>query len=100
MDYCRSNGSTVYTWCNQTPNHLYRAGNAPPRTTRNFLDGCRIFREKVEQICQRIDAVGGKYFTPVLLEEFKSSRFAAILEINTLLEKELLNAEALFRKRE
>lgn len=79
---------------------LYRAGNAPPRTTRNFLDGCRIFREKTESVCQRIDDIGGKYFTPVLLEEFKSSRFAAVLEINDFFEKELLNAEALFRKRE
>ena len=79
---------------------LYRAGNAPPRTTRNYLDGCRIFREKVESLCQRIDDIGGKYFTPVLLEEFKSSRFAAVLEINDFLEKELLNAEVLFGKRE
>ena len=26
MDYCRSNGSTVYTWCNQPPKHLGNTG--------------------------------------------------------------------------
>lgn len=34
MDYCRSNGSTVYTWCNQSPKHLGNTG-----TIRNKLFG-------------------------------------------------------------
>ena len=78
---------------------MYRAGTAPQRTTQNYLDGCRIFRERTQVLFQRIDSELGKYFPPHLLQEFKNSRFSAVLEINDMQEKELLRAQKLFAEK-
>lgn len=78
---------------------LYRNGEAPPKTTLNFLDGVRIIRERIQKMKEKIDSQMGKYFPQPILDEFKAARFDALLELNDLQEKELNNATELFQKK-
>ena len=79
---------------------LYRSGDAPPRTTQNYLDGCRIIRKKTGMLRQRIDSVLGRYFPPELLKEFIHERFDGLLDLNDLQERELRNAVQSYREKQ
>jgi hypothetical protein len=79
--------------------NLYRNGDAPPKTTLNYLDGVRIIKERIQKLKDDIDSILGKYFHQAILDEFKSSRFDALLEINSQQEAELKNGSKLYQEK-
>ncbi|MBE6375441.1 MAG: hypothetical protein E7050_03145 [Lentisphaerae bacterium] len=62
----------------------YITNTATDELTRNFLDGVRITQERADELKAEFRLKLGELFTPALLEEYISSRFDGMLEINTL----------------
>lgn len=77
----------------------YRRGDAPPKTTLNYLDGVRIIRERHEKLQEHINGVLSKYFSQSILDEFSEERFSALLELNDQQETELNSAAAAFKQK-
>lgn len=62
----------------------YIANAATDALTSNFLDGVRITGEMAAALQDSLRENLGKYFTPVLVEEFIHSRFDGILFLNEI----------------
>lgn len=70
----------------------YVTNTATDDLTRNFLDGVRITQERAAELKTEFLQKLGKFFTPAVLDEYISSRFDGMLEINAFWGKIITSA--------